>query len=68
MRQSRHNNRWVGLFLLGYLLLNYPLISLFNLKRLAAGIPVLYIYIFSVWAFLILLVMLIGGFRDESQQ
>jgi hypothetical protein len=53
--------RLIGLFLLGYLLFNYPLISLVNLPVLMGGIPVLYIYIFGVWVLVILLAALITG-------
>ncbi len=54
-REGDRGKRLVGLFLLGYLLFNYPLLSLFNLPRLVAGIPLLLVYIFSVWLVLILL-------------
>lgn len=47
--------RLIGLFLLGYLLLNHPLISLFNLPARVWGIPLLYAYIFGAWAFIIFL-------------
>ncbi len=47
--------RLIGLFLLGYLLLNHPLISLFNRPALVWGIPILYVYIFGAWASIILL-------------
>lgn len=53
--------RLIGLFLLGYLLFNYPLISLVNLSVLIGRIPVLYAYIFGVWVLVILLAALITG-------
>jgi len=58
--------RLIGLFLLGYLLLNHPLISLFNSPRLVWGIPLLYAYIFGAWALIIILVALIA--RVDSRQ
>jgi hypothetical protein len=58
---KNHTTRLVGLFLLGYLLFNYPLLSLFNLKRLVFGIPLLYAYIFGVWLLLIALVAIIAS-------
>jgi hypothetical protein len=58
---KNHTTRLVGLFLLGYLLFNYPLISLFNLKQLVFGIPLLYAYIFGVWLLLIVLVAIIAS-------
>ena len=49
------SKRLIGLFLLGYLLLNHPLISLFNRPALVWGIPILYVYIFGAWASIIIL-------------
>lgn len=54
-------NRLIGLFLLGYLLFNYPLISIVNLPAMIGGIPVLYVYIFGVWVLMISLVALISS-------
>jgi hypothetical protein len=53
--------RLIALFLLGIVLLNYPLLSLFDLPRLVCGVPLLYGYIFMVWALLIALVRLTVG-------
>jgi hypothetical protein len=49
------SQRLVALFLLGCLLLNYPLLSLFNRIGTFMGIPVLYFWLFAVWALLIVL-------------
>jgi hypothetical protein len=43
------------LFLLGFVLLNYPILSLLNLHIFVFGLPLLYIYIFGIWGLLILL-------------
>jgi hypothetical protein len=51
--------RLIALFLLGCLLLNYPLFSLFAGPAEAFGIPLLYVYIFFVWALLIALMALV---------
>jgi len=53
--KARKNKRLVGLFLLGCVLFNYPLLSLFNLKTMIFGVPMLFFYIFSGWTLLILL-------------
>jgi hypothetical protein len=53
--KARKNKRLVGLFLLGCVLFNYPLLSLFNLKTMIFGVPLLFFYIFSGWTLLILL-------------
>jgi len=47
--------RIVSLFLLGCLLFNYPVLAVFNVGATAAGIPVLYIYLFAAWGLLIAL-------------
>ena len=45
--------RLVAIVLLGALLFNYPVLSLFSKPGVWFGIPLLYLYIFAVWAFLI---------------
>jgi hypothetical protein len=53
--ESKKNKRLVALFLLGFVLLNYPILSLLNLHIFVFGLPLLYIYIFGIWGLLILL-------------
>ena len=55
-KASRKGQRLVGLFLLGCLLFNYPLLAIFNLRATVLGIPLLYAYLFAAWALLIVLV------------
>jgi hypothetical protein len=50
--------RLVALCMLGCLLFNYPILALFNVQGAVLGIPVLYAYIFTVWALLIALIAL----------
>ena len=52
-KASRKGPRLVGLFLLGCLLFNYPLLVLFNVQGRVFGVPVLYAYLFAAWALLI---------------
>jgi len=47
--------RLVAIFFCGVLLLYSPIISLFDQANLWFGIPVLYIYLFTIWAILIIL-------------
>jgi hypothetical protein len=58
-RSGRRGQRLLALFMLGCLLFNYPLVALFNVRTTVLGIPVLYAYLFSAWATLIVLVALI---------
>jgi hypothetical protein len=51
--------RLVALFVLGWLLFSYPLLSLFNSDGTVLGIPVLYAYLFGVWAALIALMVVV---------
>ena len=43
----------MSLFLLGCLLFNYPILALFNVGATAAGVPVLYVYLFAAWGVVI---------------
>ncbi len=49
-RRRMVGQRLVALFLAGALLFNYPLLTLFNSQRTVGGIPLLYAYLFLVWA------------------
>lgn len=55
---QRRRERLGGLFLLGFVLFNYPVLYLFADTRLLLGIPVLYLYLFAAWLGLILLLAL----------
>jgi hypothetical protein len=56
--------RLVALCMAGCLLFNYPILALFNVRGALLGIPVLYAYVFSVWALLIAL-MALAVERDD---
>jgi len=58
-KASRRGSRLVGVFLLGCLLFNYPLLALFNVRATVFGVPLLYAYLFCAWALLIVLANLI---------
>ena len=45
--------RLVALFALGFLLFNFPTLSLFNADVFVFGIPRLFLYFFAVWIFFI---------------
>ena len=60
MRESgAKGQRLIALFVLGCLLFNYPVLSLFNASAEAFGVPVLYAYIFAAWALLVALMALV---------
>ena len=54
-RDDVKGQRLVALFILGCLLFNYPVLSLFNVAAETFGVPVLYAYIFAAWALLVAL-------------
>ncbi len=59
MNHGRKGERLTALALLGFLLFNYPLLSLFNTEGTLLGVPVLYAYLFTTWALLIALMALV---------
>jgi hypothetical protein len=65
IRPSIKGQRLVALFLLGCLLLNYPLLYLFSGSAEIFGIPLVYTYVFAVWALLIGLMALVVEKRGD---
>ncbi|MBS0372028.1 MAG: hypothetical protein JSS57_22840 [Proteobacteria bacterium] len=47
--------RLVALFLFGCMAINYPILAIFDMQASLVGIPVLYLYVFGIWAALIAL-------------
>ena len=65
IRPSIKGQRLAALFLLGFLLLNYPLLNLFAGTVRVLGIPLLYAYVFAVWALLIGLMVCVVEKGDD---
>jgi hypothetical protein len=68
VRMTLTGQRLVALFLLGCLLLNFPLLYLFERAVTIGGVPLLFVYVFAAWAALIALLGLAverGGADDE---
>ncbi|ERM83867.1 hypothetical protein P872_02280 [Rhodonellum psychrophilum GCM71 = DSM 17998] len=57
---------WV-IFFLGIFLLNYPVLSIYNIPEVWYGIPVLYLLVFLIWAFLILVTFLVLHKSDKKK-
>lgn len=53
--KKRHQQKLVVLSLLLLLVLNLPIVLLFDSVDNVFGLPVIYIYIFSVWLFSVLM-------------
>jgi len=62
---SLKGQRLVALFLLGCLLFNFPLLSLFAGSTRIWGIPLIYLYVFAAWAIIIALMALIIERKDH---
>jgi len=58
-RSGMTGERLVATFMLGCVLLNYPVLFLFARKVAVAGIPLVYVYLFGVWTLLIALLALV---------
>ena len=63
-RAEAKGQRLIALFVLGCLLFNYPILSLFNVPAEIFGVPVLYAYIFAAWTLLVALM----AFAAESRR
>jgi len=63
--ENKKSKRLVALFLFGFVLLNYPILSLLNLNITVFGLPLLYIYIFGIWGLLIFLSALVMSRSKE---
>lgn len=55
----RKIQRLLVLFSFGCIALNYPLLTLFSKTLLWFGIPVLYLYLFVLWAFFIIFIAIV---------
>ena len=56
MRDDKNKEqRFLALCMLGLVLFNFPVLTIFNVGGSILGIPILYAYIFAAWAFVIAL-------------
>ena len=65
LRPNIKGQRLAALFLLGCLLLNYPVLHLFSVQGELFGVPLLYVYLFAVWALLITLMAIVVEKRGD---
>ena len=57
--------RYIGLFLFGFFLFSYPVLTIFNLPYRLFGIPLLFFYIFTAWSVLIIFIIFCGKIPDK---
>lgn len=66
-RQSLSGQRLIAVFIVGGLLFNYPLLSLFDRPQvLFLDAPLVFVYLFVVWALLIALLAWVVERRERS--
>ena len=68
-RMTLTGQRLVAVFLLGCLLLNFPLLYLFERDATVGGVPLLFVYVFAAWIAVIALVAAVveRGNPDEPR-
>jgi len=62
---KRKGERLFSLLIVGTILLNFPLLSVFSKKSLFLGFPVLFLYLFMIWGLIIVAIVLVH--RDRSR-
>lgn len=61
-------SKLIFLFILGALLLNFPILAVFNRGAVVGGIPVLYLYLFGLWVAGIVAVWALARRRWEDEE
>jgi hypothetical protein len=56
MDEDRTSTRLVVLAVVGFALFNYPLLRIADVPEVVLGVPLVWLYVFVVWALLIALV------------
>ena len=59
VEQKRINERLIALVCFGVVALNYPFLGLFSKELFVCGVPLLYLYIFSLWFIFIMVLALV---------
>ncbi|MEZ4685310.1 MAG: hypothetical protein R3B47_04370 [Bacteroidia bacterium] len=57
MRRENLGQRLIGIFLVAFVLLNFPMIAIWGKESHAFGFPMLFVGIFGVWTALIVLLV-----------
>jgi hypothetical protein len=66
MKHAPIGDRMAALFGLGALAFSPPLLAIFAKPDMVSGIPLLYLYLFGIWAVLIVLLAYAIGRRREE--
>jgi len=65
-RNRLSGQRLVMVFMAGCLLFNYPILSIFDHARLLFGSPLVFVYLFTVWLALIVLMAWVVERREHG--
>ena len=57
---------WVIIFILGFFLINYPVIHIFNKDFLIFGYPAFFLYLMIGWFLSIVVIFIYAGLIDRS--
>lgn len=63
---KRKGERLISLLIVGIILLNFPLLSVFSNTYLFLGFPVLFLYLFIIWGLIIGVMAIV--FHDRSRR
>jgi len=58
----------IVLFVLGAVVLNFPVLAIFNRGATLLGLPVLYLYLFGIWVVGIIAVWALARMRWEDEE
>lgn len=58
---------WIIFFIFGFLLINYPIIHIFNKDFLILGYPVFFLYLIIGWFFSIVVIFFYTRLSDRRQ-
>jgi hypothetical protein len=67
-RSSLSGQRLVVIFMIGCFLFNYPVLSLFDRAHALLGAPLVFVYLFAVWAALIALMAWVVERRERPDR
>ena len=68
MNAGRLRERLMALFIAGVVVINYPLLHLFDTHKIVLGIPLLYLYLFGCWGAIIALIVLVTERKRNRDQ
>lgn len=68
LTRLRLRESWLIFFILGVVMMNYPIISIFNKTIRLFNIPLLYLYLQVGWFISIFVIWLFNKASDQSEQ